>query len=280
MAAVELIIRAIQSVPEIIWAALLGSLLTLVGVVLNNRHHRAEQNAQREHDSREQERERKFEARVDVYLAAAGEIVKAQQHLGSLANVDLRQFDLGEALSGFAASANQAILIATDETAEAINEFLSVYMTALFRLLPRVFPIQTARSDRDIHQTMYDTYQAEVKSIIATMTHRNETHTGDQVDWDALNRSLEFNQKQATEAVELRDKAWDEINRLNMEYMDALMGEAKVITRAALPAMVAIRSDLEISSDIDRYRIQFEKRLALMEGLIRGFKQELQAAVT
>ena len=276
----EYVTSLIQSIPGVIWAALLGSMLTLFGVVLTNRHHRVVHRTQLEHESRENDKRRKFEKRAEVYLAAAGEMVKAQQVLGDLSNLDFSKNNVGTLLSGFTSSANQAALIASDETAEAINEFLTAYFTAFFRLLPLVFPILDAKVDRDIQDRMYEAAQSEVARILATMTHVNETQSYSAVDWDTLNRNLEFNQVRAKETADLRSKAWDEINRLNVEYLDQVMSHGKLVARAALPALVAIRSDLNISTDIDMYGAQLERRLGLMDHLLRELKESIQKAAT
>ncbi|MGH8009149.1 MAG: hypothetical protein ACREQ3_19355, partial [Candidatus Binatia bacterium] len=263
-----------------IWGALLGSVATIVAVVIANRHHISVQRAQLDHESRERDKQRKFDSRATVYLAAAAEMVKAQEVLGKLSVIDFSQQNPGELLSSFASSANQAILIASDDTAEAINEFLSAFFAAFFGLLPRVSPIQVARTDRDIHDTAYQAYQSEVKRILATMTYINETKRYGEADWDTLNRNWEFNQARSQEAAELRDRAWNEINRLSLEFLDEVMNQSKVIARAALPAMVGIRADLEISTDAAAFRGQLERRLALMDGLMGELKSFLRQAAT
>jgi hypothetical protein len=207
-------------------------------------------------------------------------MVKAQEVLGKLSNIDFSEQNPGELLSGFASAANQAILIASDDTAEAINEFLSTFFTAFFRLLPRVTPIHDARTDRDIHDNAYQAHQSEVKRILSTMTYLNETKNYGEFDWETLNRNLEFNQARSKEAAELRGKAWDEINRLNLAFMDEVMSQSKVIARAALPAMVGIRADLEISTEVEGFRGQLERRLALMDALLEELKDFLQQAAT
>lgn len=276
----ELIVTLMQSIPEAVWAALLGSFLTLLGVVLTNRHYRSVQRTQLEHESRERDKQRKFDARAEVYLAAAAEMAKAQQTLGNLSSLDFSKESIGELLSGFLSATNQAILIARDDTAEAINEFLSAFFTAFFYLLPRIFPLQNAKVDRDIQDNLYQAYQSETKRILAVMTHINETRNHHAVDWETLDRNLQFNQARMQEAAELRDRAWGEINRLNLQFMDEVTNQAQCIARAVLPALVAMRADLDISTDIDLYQGQLEKRLELMNRLIEGFKESLREAAT
>jgi hypothetical protein len=264
-----------QLIPEAVWAALLGSFLTLLGVFLTNRHHHALHLMQLKHESREEDRRRKFEARADVYLAAAAEMAKANQVLGNLSSIDFSKENPGDLLSGFVGAANQAVLIASDEAAEAINDYLSAFMAAFFHLLPRLSPLHDAKTERDIQDNLYETYRSETNRILATMTHINETGNHDTVDWDRLNSNFEFNQAKMQEAGEARSKAWDEINRLNLEFMDDMVDQSKNMARSVLPALVAIRADLDISTNLDLYRRQLEKRLALLEELIGDFKTAL-----
>lgn len=264
-----------QLIPEAVWAVLLGSFLTLLGVILTNRHHRALQLMQLEHASREDDRSRKFEARAGVFLAAAAEMAKAHQVLGNLANLDFSKENPGDLLSGFLGAANQAVLIASDEAAEAINEYLSAFMAAFFYLLPQLAPLHDAKTDRDIQDNLYETYRSEVNRILATMTHINETHNHASVDWERLNQNFEFNQARMHEAAENRSRAWEEINRLNSVFMDDIVDQSKSVARSVLPALVAIRADLDISTDIDLYGRQLEKRLAHLEELIGNFKRAL-----
>lgn len=277
MAFLEFILEAIKSIPETVWAAALGSVFTVLGVLLSNRHHRAEQNAQRAHESVERERERKFSTRAEVYLLVAAEMARAQQHLGNLPNLDFTKSNAEELLSSFIASSNQAILIASDEAALAISDFLAAYTTAFFRLLPKALPIQNVKSDRDIHDSIYETYHSEVQRIIATMTHVNETDLHAETNWKALDRNLVFNQEQMQVSAEKRNEAWAMINKLNLKYMDEVAEEVKTITRATVPALIQIRKDLEISSNIESYSLQFEDRLKLMDELIEQFKMDLEA---
>jgi hypothetical protein len=265
-----------QSIPEAVWAALLGSFLTLIGVVLTNRHHRSVQLTQLEHKSREKDRQRKFESRAAVYLDAAAEIAAAQQVLGNLSNWDFSKGNPSDLLAGFVSAANQAVLIARDDTAAKINDFLDAFFASFFYLLPRLSPLHDAKIDRDIENDIYHACQSEVNRILATMTHINETHNRDAVDWDALNRNLEFNQARMEEAAERRGRAWDKVNQLNIEFMDEVVDQSKKISRVMLHALVALRSDLEISTDIDRYQKQLEKRIELMDQVIENFKDSIR----
>lgn len=269
-----------QSIPEVVWAALLGSFLTLVGVVLTNRHHRSVQLTQLEHESREKDRQRKFESRATVYLDAASEIAGAQRVLGNLANLDFERENPSDLLAGFFSAANQAVLIARDDTAVQVNEFLDAFFVSFFYLLPRLSPLHDAKMDRDIEDDIYHACQSEVNRILATMTHINETHNRDAIDWEALNRNFEFNQARMEEAAERRNRAWEKVNQLNIEFMDEVIGQSKELSRVMLHALVALRSDLDISTDIDRYEKQLEIRIERMDQAIEKFKASIRQQAT
>lgn len=264
-------------IPDSIWSVFLGSFLTLLGVLLTNRHHGDIQKNQLEFEGRERERQRKFETRAEVYLSATAEMVKAQKVLGGLSTIDLSKENVGNLLSDFSSATGQALLIADDETAEAINEFVEVFFTSYFYLLTRVLPLQKAINERDIQNDVYNRYESEANRIIAIMTKVNEARDHSNVDWSVLDQNLSFAISKSQEAADRRGVAWDEIVRINLQFMDDALIESKKISHALLPALVAIRKELDIPSDISLYKKQLEKRLATADRVIDEFKAVLES---
>lgn len=66
---------------EVVWAAIMASLLTIGGVTLTNRHTRKLQREALDQDAKQREKDRKMSLRRDVYLPAADSILRAQNLL-------------------------------------------------------------------------------------------------------------------------------------------------------------------------------------------------------
>jgi hypothetical protein len=271
----ETLIYYLSAIPDVIWAAIIASFLTFTGVLLTNRHFYRQQQAQLDHEKEQKEKDRKFALRQSVYLSAAEELTLAQQHLVNLSNIDLVKTGPSDYLTSFFVAATKASLVASDKTAKAINELLAAYGVVFFELLAKTLPIQGVRTEHDIQNTAYGQYQAEVSRILVSMTQFNEEAKVDSIVWDALNRNLEFNQEQARIAADKRSNAGDKLNALKIEFAKEAFSKSKRVAELAVPALVAIRSELDIPSDLAAYHSEVEKRFAQMEETFDKFLEEV-----
>ena len=265
----------LSMVSDVIWAAIIASFLTFTSVLLTNRYYSKQQQAQIEHEKAQKDADRKHELRQSVYLSAVEELTLAQQHLMNLSNIDIAVNNPADKLTGFFVATTKACLVASDETAKTITELLTAYSETFFSLLAKTFPIQNARIDRNIQNDAYERYSAEVSRILASMTQFNEESKADSVVWNALSRNLDFNRKQADIAAEARRKSWDQLNRLKVSFAKKALSESKAIGMLTIPAIVAIRLELGIPSDIDSYHAEFKKRFSQMEVQLDKFLAEV-----
>src|SRR4051794_30236818 len=95
------IVSLFQSVPDVIWSALIASLLTLSGVLVSNWSNTNRLKLQLQHDAHEKSKERVSTLRRDVYLRVAEELVRANAHLGSLPQLDLVKTNFAAGLLDF-----------------------------------------------------------------------------------------------------------------------------------------------------------------------------------
>lgn len=264
-----------SSVPDVIWAAIIASVLTFAGVLLTNRHYARQQKAQLEHERKLAEADRMFKLREGVYLAAAAEVTAAYQQLTNLSSIDVSKVNPADGLAGFFVAANQASLVASDDTVKTISEFMIGYSGAFFELLGKVGPIQEARVDRDIYDGNHQQYRNEVSRILSSMTQFNEEAKANSAVWNALERSLEFNMKEAEKAASARDDAWQELNAQKLVFLREAVPAVKAVANLAIPALVAIRNELGISTDIDAYRDDFENRFTRVQQQLEQFVSKI-----
>lgn len=267
----ESIVSYLSSVPDVIWAAIIASLLTLSGVTLTNRHYSKQQRAQLSHENALNQASRKFTMREGVYLAAAEELTVAFQQLTNLSSVDVAKTNPADRLAGFFIALSKASLVASDETARAISDFMIGFSGAFFDLLSKIGPIQEARTDRDIYDSAHEQHQNEVSRILASMTQFNEEAKANSDVWNALQRSLEFNMQQSEIAAESRTEAWDRLNEQKQIFLRDSLPIVKEVSKLTVPALVAIRAELGISTDIEAYRADFENRFAKIQEQLEEF---------
>lgn len=274
----ETLLCYIASVPDTIWAAIIAATITLLGVYLTNRHYANQQTKQLEHERDENERNRKLDLRKYVYLEAAEELVVAIQHVMNLSRIDLTKVNPADELENFFKSTAKASLVASDETASKINHLLSAFNETFFSLLPELKPIQDARTKRDIENNLYERHQAEVNRILATMAQFNEEAKADPNIWNALSSSFDFNSEQAAKAADTRNTAWTELNTQKQIFAKKAITQIKDVAALIPIVLTAIRSELDIPTDIHMYEQELNQRYnradELLDELFKKIKDE------
>lgn len=247
-------IELLSKIPINIWSVALGSIIALVGVLISNRSHIKRLKIQLEHDAELKAIERKTAMRREVYLNSAEELVRASSYLGSLSQIDLAKTNIADGFQDFFASSAKLMLVAEEETGKAVNELVIAYTGLLFKLMIDVMPISEQRNQIDIINEHYNDTQTEIKRILAEMSRQNESGSPDERIFKALDSSIKFQQKRAKELTDERNGCWKKINEYTKKFALKIMDEMQAITILQAPAMVSIRKELDIDTNIESYR--------------------------
>jgi hypothetical protein len=258
------LVDLLLSIPDVVWsgvvAAVLTSVLTLSAVLISNRSNTNRLRIQLEHDAAEKAKERTATLRREVYLRAVEELTKANSYLASLPQADLQKTNAAEGLQGFFVAAAKLQLVAEPKTALLVNQLVSAYAELLLRLLARIMPLQKARTDISISDDLYNQAQGQVTRVLAEMAKFTEAAHVDNHVFGALQRAFESYQGQAQKYATDRGVAWDEFNRLNIEFCRQLLTDLRVVGELLIPVQVEIRRDLDLISDLAAFREQMQNQ--------------------
>lgn len=255
-----LILEFFSKIPDVIWAGLIASALTLSGVLLSNLSNTKRLKLQLKHDSDEKAKQRKADMRKDVYLLAAEQIVKANTHLATLPQLNFAEINPADGLQGFFAAAAKLQMIAETKTALMVSELVGAYAQLLFKLLAKVQPIHKLQTSARIAGEHYDLAQSEISRILLSMTQHNEAAVKDDARFTALNRSFELQQNHANKYSNARDEYLNKKNALLITFSKELLIEMKQIAEGSMLAMIEIRRELDVTSDIDGFKQQLHRQ--------------------
>lgn len=197
--------------------------------------------------------------RKDVYLRAAEDLVKASSYLGSLAQTDLTRSNFGSELQNLFVSSAKLSLVAEEETGKAVADLLIAYNGLFFDLLIEIQPISSLKNRIQILSENYEKSQSEIKRILAEMTNQNESGAPDPKRFNALNISFDNQQRISKGLTDERSECFNKLNHLNKKYVLKLINELKEITNLQVPVMACIRKELEINTDVDKYKEQVQR---------------------
>lgn len=251
----------LENIPSNLWSAALGSGLTILGVIITNIANNKRHRLQLEHASIEKDKDRKANLKHAVYLHASEEMVKASSYIGSLAQEDSRNSNIAEPLQSFYAATNKLMMIAGNETAQNASNLISFYTQLVFRLLERLIPIQDLKIKIEIESGYIEKESQEVDRLQSEISHLLESGSYDDVLLHNLRLSLNTHQEQRKHHQEDRAAFWDKHQVLHLEYTKALLEEMSEITSIQLPLLVCIRKELDIDTDIEKYKkIMFDQK--------------------
>jgi hypothetical protein len=272
------LVSLLQSIPDVVWSGLIASALTLSGVLISNRSNTNRLRIQLEHDAAEKAKERTATLRREVYLATAEELTKANAHFASLPQSDLAKTNAADGLQGFLAAAAKLQLVAEPKTALLVNGLVATYGELLLRVVARLMPLQKARIDISINDDLYNKMHAEVTRVLAEMAKFNEAATVDDLVFGALQRAFNSYQEQAKVHGDARGRAWNDFNRLNIEFARQLLTDMRLIGEQQIPVLIEIRRDLGLNADLDAFRKQMDdnwKRMSLqIDGLLNALRPD------
>jgi hypothetical protein len=83
--------------------------------------------------------------------------------------------------------------------------------------------------------------------------------------------------QEATKAATARDEAWKQLNSQKLNVLKAAMPAVKDVANLAIPAIVAIRGELGMSTNIDAYREDFETRFQRVQQQLEQFVANIAA---
>lgn len=271
------LIEFVRSIPDVVWSGVIASVLTLSGVLISNWSSTNRLRIQLQHDAAEKTKERTAILRREVYLRAAEELTRANSHLASLPQSDLAKTNAADGLQGFFAEAAKLQLVAEPKTALLVNQLVAAYAELLLRLMARLMPLQEARTDISINDDLYNKAQAEVTRVLAEMAKFNEAAQVNNAVFGALQRAFDAYQAQAKTYADARSAAWDEFNRLNIEFCRQLLVDMRQIGEQQIPVLIEIRRDLGLTAELGAFREQMDAQWKRMAAQIDAMLSALQA---
>jgi len=138
----------IARIPDVVWAALGGSLLTLFGVWLQNRGESKRQKERLALEALERRRERDLELRRDLYVQAADSAFRAQRALLRLGDSAQPLAELGSSLDPVdLGGLSKAHLVGRLDTIKALDQVSMALVDAILALLDARIGVEVAKAE-------------------------------------------------------------------------------------------------------------------------------------
>jgi hypothetical protein len=270
--AVDLISR----IPEGIWGVLIGSLLTLLGAWIANRHNIKVQKLQFEFESRERRTERQLQMRRDVYLPAAEAVVGMVMCIARAIDPKTADENINNASESFGIAIAKVSMVASEETIRKALAIQRMFSSQLLAVMRDRYPLALRQSDINLAAKWMAIHQEERQRYIEMMKEYNLEGTKDRDRWNAIQHQLEFIQKSLDEET----RQWTELTVVQLaahrELAQSLPARLKPLQELQSHALAAIRGELELDGAGTVLLEEYQKTADEMQQALGGLLQVVQ----
>jgi heme exporter protein D len=252
----------LKSIPDVVWAAIIASVLTTLGVVLTNIWNKKCILLQIKHASDEKVKEREMQIKKEIYIEAAEAIAEALQDIYNLPN-RIMQTDNFEMHKRLLPAMAKIHMVGTLDTVKEIIQFMKRVNQETLPLVPQVttctyFKHKIAELVRA--RDFQITYMKEMNAKIEELD-KNEASNP-----QAYKMYSDVYKKGFQLANDEYNKIVTELAKENLKFQDFFAGflsmcinAANNLQNAALPTILSIRKELGLPIDTVEYLAETNK---------------------
>lgn len=268
-----------QQVPGAVWGAVIAALIAFGATVLTNRNSRKQLQMQLDNDRRKRERERTLSLRRSVYLPAAEALIRAQQTLADVIDIDVPGEEPQRVLSDALAVCSRIHVVGSERTVRALMEYVAALAPAYMELLTLRIPLVKRNQQAIAHQAVADKANADLARTTELMKQFNLSGQTDSAAWDRLvrqsKRESELMHEETRKSKELRDANMAATLDLALRMRDLGAGVASLFP----DVLLAARAELDLPIDAAEYRQLMDDQLARAVSVSNEVYEELRRSV-
>jgi len=273
------ILNLIEKIPATFWGVAVGSLLSLGGVVISNRANDRRLRQQFAHDRELRNRERELSLRKDIYLTAAEAIATGINSLGNFANLDIPNDKLTAAYVDKSTSIAKVHVIAQKDTAKAIATLTGELGAAYLRLFAKRFPLLAEKQRIAVLEGQMNAFGRERDRMLELMKQHNLSGVNDKRKWDIIEKNFKFEQQRIATTIKESDDLAAVLYAKQVALMTDCINETTRLSRLIVPALVAVRMELEMPLDEAGYVTVIEESIKHQEAAVAAFIRQVQPSV-
>ena len=273
------ILTLVEKIPASFWGVVVGSFLSLGGVVVSNRANDRRLRQQLAHDRELKNRERELSLRKDIYLAAAEAIATGLNSIGSFANLDISNDKLTAAYVDKSPSIAMVHIIAKTDTTKAVAKLVGELEAAYLRLFARRLPQLAEKQQIAFIKNQTDAFGRERDRMLELMKQYNLSGENDPRKWEILEENFNFEQKRIDNAVEEHDRLASYMYSKQIDLMSECINETTKLSRLIAPVLTAVRTELEMPFDEASYVAVIEENILHQKSVVAEFIKQIQTSV-
>ena len=263
----------LEVIPAAFWGIVVGSFFTLGGVFLTNRANDRRLKAQLDHDRILKNRERELSLRKDIYLAATEAVAAGLSATARFADLSIPHDKLIERYIEKSSAIAKVHVIAREDTIKALANLISELGATYLRLIVKRYPLIAQRQRLELILGQVNSFGKERDRMLELIKQFNIDGTNDKRRWEVIQNAFDFEQNRIAKALEEHKAISEDLRVKQLQYLRECFSENTKLNHLMVPALVAIRGELELPVDETTYRQVMEENLRKQEESLVDFLQ-------
>jgi hypothetical protein len=241
----ESFIELISKVPNVIWSAVIASLLTFLGVLWTNKGNEKRQAALLEHEKQKYQSEQKLALKKEVFLNVARSFADVLGIIPKLMNLDFTQKEIEIQMSDHSGIVAKSYLAAKEESVAAILNYSAETAEVFIKLMKERAVALDYKKAIEIYQSTINSARKEKDRIISMMKELNLQGHNNQATFDYLNKSYEIQEGIINRSTVSLEEQKSILQPLHMTFAKKCLREHSRLLSLLPPMTIALRGELE-----------------------------------
>jgi hypothetical protein len=247
------VIEWINAVPPTLWGVIIGSLLTVLGVVLTNAANTKRLRLQHEHEWKLESKERDLNLRRDIYLAMMEAMATSIATIGRFGNLNIPSDELELILTDQSPALSKVSIVGQEATIQAVATFSRELTGTFLRLSSKREKLswlmqRSAVVDQKIAQILQEQEHTQAQLDACSIAEPRDESAA-----NALRKTLALQQQRLealrTEETELLGQTFPG----QMSLVRDSIVESAALERLLVPLISLIRAELELPFEAEGY---------------------------
>ena len=268
------ILSVIENIPPAFTGVLIGSLLTIIGVVLTNISNTKRLSIQHEHERQLRNKERDLNMRREIYMDAMEAISAGITAISRFSELNETPEALMQSYTSLSANVSKVTIVGQNDTIEALANFQLELNGAFLRLMSK-------RDKFDADLKMSESIENEIKSSKEKLNFLSDQITKAQLSslpQEQINPILAEFKKVETELSDLQSQGEAIGNKLMQTISNLVqtsMSEVSSLNRLLVPLISLMRTELELPFNEEHFARILEKGNTELENYMASFFQDV-----
>jgi len=249
-------------IPDVVWAAVIASGLTFLGVTLSNRANRKCLLLQLNHATKEKDKEREMQLRREVYIGGAEAIAEAIKDIQLLPNRIIFSDNL-EMCNRLLPALAKIHMVGTFETIKNTTEWMEKFNQSTLPIVPEIAKFAILKQELANLKNLSESQINTMKEINKNFEQMDSSSKQNPSVLDIYKKTFEQMKTEHDSTVTQWIGKETQLKDLHAKLLSMCLQTGNYLQKEALHVILSIRKELNLEIDTDEYISAMNKTFKL-----------------